>query len=552
VVPSLADVGRLQFDHSTTCHFFRTMSVKLARSAGLISVATMASRVLGVAREMVLSAFFGASGGVEMDAFNVAFRVPNLVRDLFAEGAMTAAFVPTFTRTLTTRGRDAAWRLGNLVINALLVVTGALVLLGMIFAYPITHAIAPGFADIPGKLELTTQLTRIMLPFLTTVAAAVAMMGMLNSLRRFFIPALAPAMFNVATIVCAFALVPVMPHLGQPAIAAIAIGTLLGGLGQIVLQWPSLRREGFRYRTIIDFTDPDLREVLRLMVPGTVGLAAVQINVFVNTYLATSQEQGAVSWLTYAFRLMYLPIGLFGVAIATAALPEIARRASDNDMRGMRQTVSTALRLMLMLNVPATIGLMALAHPIVALLLERGRFTPHDTAATAAALMFYAPGLLGYSVVKIASPSFYSLRDARTPVTVSVIAVLANLATNLLLVRVMGYRGLALGTALAAIFNAGLLLWLLGRRLGGLEGRRVTVALIKITAASAAMGAAALMTSRSLSTLIPGANAISRGIQLAGAIAVGMIVLIGAARLLRLAEFDEAFGRVLRRLRPSA
>src|SRR5262245_21814209 len=224
VVLSVPDVRRSQSDH-LTCHFSRPMSVKLARSAGLLSVATMACRVLGVAREMVLAAFFGASGGVEMDAFNVAFRVPNLVRDLFAEGAMTAAFVPTFTHTLTTRGPEAAWRLGNLVINALFLVTGALVLLGMLFAGPITHAIAPGFTDIPGKLELTTQLTRIMLPFLTTVAAAVAMMGMLNSLRRFFIPALAPAMFNVATIVCAFALVPAMPHVGQPAIVAIAIGT---------------------------------------------------------------------------------------------------------------------------------------------------------------------------------------------------------------------------------------------------------------------------------------------------------------------------------------
>src|SRR4026209_380445 len=219
------------------------MSVKLARSAGLISVATMASRVLGVAREMVLAAFFGASGGIEMDAFNVAFRIPNLLRDLFAEGAMTAAFVPTFTRTLTQQGRDAAWRLGNLAINALLVVTGTLVVLGILFAYPITHAIVPGFAAVPGKLELTTQLTRIMLPFLTTVAVAVAMMGMLNSLGRFFIPALSPAMFNVATIVCAFALVPVMPQVGLPAIAAIAIGTLVGGLGQIALQWPVLRRE---------------------------------------------------------------------------------------------------------------------------------------------------------------------------------------------------------------------------------------------------------------------------------------------------------------------
>jgi putative peptidoglycan lipid II flippase len=525
------------------------MSVKFARSAGLIGIATMASRVLGVAREMVLSAFFGA--GIEMDAFNVAFRVPNLLRDLFAEGAMTAAFVPTFTRTLTDHGRDAAWRLGNLVINALLVVTGALVVLGIVCAYPITHAIAPGFAEVPGKLELTTTLTRIMLPFLTTVAAAVAMMGMLNSLRRFFIPALSPAMFNVATIVCAFAVIPIMLRLGLPAITAIAIGTLLGGVGQIALQWPVLRREGFRYRPILDFTDPDLREVLRLMGPGTLGLAAVQINVFVNTYLATGEEPGAVSWLNYAFRLMYLPIGLFGVSIATAALPEIARRANASDFPGMRQTISGALRMMLMLNVPATVGLIALSYPIVGLLLERGRFTPHDTAATANALMCYAPGLLGYSAVKIASPSFYSLRDSRTPVTVGVISVLTNLGLNLLLVRVMGYRGLALGTALAAMVNAGTLLWLLRRRLSGLEGRRVAVAFSKILGASIVMGAAANLTAAWLGSHLPHGGSLWRAVALAASIATGVAVLVASARVLRIAEFDEAFGRVLRRLRPA-
>jgi putative peptidoglycan lipid II flippase len=214
----------------------------MARSAGLISIATMASRVLGVARETVLAAIFGAASGPEMDAFNVAFRVPNLLRDLFAEGAMTAAFVPTFTATLTTQGREGAWRLGNLVINALLVATGVLVVLGVIFAGPITHAMASGkeFAGVPGKLELTTLLTRLMLPFLTTVAVAVAMMGMLNSLHRFFIPALAPAMFNVATIACALLLVPAMPSIGLPPIAAIALGTVIGGLGQIAIQWSIL------------------------------------------------------------------------------------------------------------------------------------------------------------------------------------------------------------------------------------------------------------------------------------------------------------------------
>ncbi len=526
------------------------MSVKLARSAGLISIATMASRLLGVAREMVLAAVFGAGSGMEMDAFNVAFRVPNLLRDLFAEGAMTAAFIPTFTRTLATRGRDAAWRLGNLVVNALLLVTGTLVVAGVVFAGPITHLLAPGFAAVPGKLELTTQLTRIMLPFLTMVAAAVAMMGMLNSLRRFFIPALSPAMFNVATILCAIALVPVMLRVGLPGIAAIAVGTLLGGLGQIALQWPVLRKEGFRYRPVLNFRDPDLREVLRLMGPGTLGLAAVQINVAVNTFLATSEPQGAVSWLSVAFRLMYLPIGLFGVSIATAALPEIARRANDGDLAGMRRTISGALRMMLMLNVPATIGLVALAHPIVALLLERCKFGPADTAATAAALMFYAPGLLAYSAVKIASPSFYSLRDSRTPVTVSVISVFANLAINWTLVDVMGFRGLALGTALAAMFNAGTLLWLLRGRLGGLEGRRVAISFAKISCASIAMGFAAYYTSQWLAGRLPPSGWLSRAVQLGTAIAAAVAVLVAAARLLRIAEFDEAFGRVLQRLRP--
>jgi putative peptidoglycan lipid II flippase len=524
------------------------MSSKLARSAGVIGVATMTSRLLGVVREAVLASTFGA--GFQMDAFNVAFKIPNLLRDLFAEGAMTAAFIPTFTRTLTTRGPDAAWRLGSLVINSLLLVTGALVILGMIFAFPITSTIAPRYADSPGKLELTTMLTRVMLPFLTTVAVAVAMMGMLNALNRFFVPALSPATFNVATILCAVVLTPILMALGLPGILSIAIGTLLGGVGQILLQWPSLRREGFRYQPILDFKDRDLREVLRLMVPGTLGLAAVQINVLVNTYLATSQPEGAVSWLNYAFRLMYLPIGLFGVSIATAALPDISRQAVGEDLAAIRRTVSSGLRLMLMLNVPATVGLLVLAEPIVSLLLERGRFSPNDTMQTAAALMFYAPGLLGYSAVKIASPTFYSLRDSRTPVTVSMISVAANLSINLALVRVMGFRGLALGTALAAMINAGALLWLLGRLLNGLDGGRIAIAFGKIAMASVAMGAAAYYTSAWLEAALPGRELLWKATQVFGAIGAGVVVLAAAARALRIAEFDEALRRVLLRLHP--
>jgi putative peptidoglycan lipid II flippase len=523
------------------------MSSRLARSAGLISIATLASRVLGVVRETVLAYYFGASAA--MDAYNVAFRIPNLLRDLFAEGAMTAAFIPAFTRTIETRGREHAWRLGNLVINALVVITGVAALLGILFAAPITALIASEFAEVPGKLELTTTLTRVMLPFLTTVAVAVAMMGMLNSLRRFFIPALSPAMFNVATILCAVGLVPVMRRIGWPPIMAIAIGTLFGGLGQMAIQWPVLRKEGFRYRPILDFSNPELRQILHMMIPGTLGVAAVNINVLVNTYLAAAQP-GAVSWLGYAFRLMYLPIGLFGVSIATAALPDVSRHAAADDLAAIRGAVSSALRMMLMLNVPAMVGLLALAEPIVAMLYQRGHFTPADTAATASALFFYAPGLLGYSIVKIASPTFYSLGDSRTPVVVSITSVAINLVLNVVLFRIMGFRGLALGTAIAAGFNAVTLLFLLRRRLGGIDGRRLSSALIKISIAAAVMGVVTMLASHALEGWFPADRESARIIRVGGSIVAAVAVLMVAARLLRIEEFTEATSRVLRRIAP--
>ena len=524
------------------------MSSRLARSAGLISIATLASRVLGVVRESVLASYFGASTSMQMDAYNVAFRVPNLLRDLFAEGAMTAAFVPAFTRTLAARGREQAWRVGNNVINVLLLITGIFVALGIVFAGPITSLIAPEFAEVPGKLELTADLTQLMLPFLTTVAVAVAMMGMLNSLHRFFIPSLSPAMFNIATILCVIGLVPVMIGLGLPPVTAAALGTLLGGVGQVLVQWPVLRRQGYRYRPVVDFADPELRQVLRMMVPGTLGVAAVNINVLVNTYLASGEGQGAVSFLGYAFRLMYLPIGLFGVSIATAALPDVSRHAAAEDMGAIRRTVSSALRMMLMLNVPAMVGLIVLAEPIVAMIYQRGAFTALDTSATAAALMFYAPGLLGYSAVKIASPTFYSLGNSRTPVIVSVSSVAVNLALNIVLVDVMGFRGLALGTALAAIFNATVLIWLLQVRLGGLDGWRIFVATLKIAAASTVMGIVAIVTSGWMADALGGDSEWTRAARVFVAIAAGILALGFSAMLFRIEEFNEAVGRVVRRL----
>ena len=524
-------------------------SPQLARSAGIIGAATMTSRVLGLVRDQVLAFLFGA--GDQMDAYNIAFRIPNLVRDLFAEGAMSAAFVPTFTRTLADEGRERAWRLGSLVVNALLLATGVLVVAGMVFAWPITTLLdfSGSFAAVPGKLHLTVMLTRVMFPFLMFVAVAAALMGMLNSLHRFFIPAVSPAMFNIGSILCTVGLAPVMPLVGWPVIMAPAIGVLVGGFGQMAMQWPALRREGFRYERVFDFSDPGLRQVLMLMGPGIVGLAAVQINLVVNSILAMGEGTGAVSALSFAFRLMYMPIGIFGVSIATAVVPTLSRHAARNDVAGMRDTVSSGLRLMLMLNVPATVGLMVLATPIVALIFEHGRFTAADTAATAAALVCYAPGLIGYSAVKIAVPTFYSLRDSRTPVLVSVTTVLVNVGLNLALVRLMGFQGLALGTSASALVNAGVLLWLLGPRLGGLDQRRVGDSFARIGAASLVMGLAAWAADAAIASWLPARTIPVMALRVVSSITVALVVLDQAARLLHAREFNEARTMVLARMR---
>jgi putative peptidoglycan lipid II flippase len=504
----------------------------------------MTSRVLGLVRDQVLAYLFGA--GDAMDAFRIAFRLPNVLRDLFAEGAMSAALVPTFTRAVVSGGRERAWRLGNNVINLMILVTSVLVVFGMLLAGPLVRLYAGDFGAVPGKLELTIQLTRIMFPFLTMVTVAAVLMGMLNALHRFFIPALSPAMFNVATILCGLLLVPIAPALGMTPIVAIAVGTLLGGAGQVLLQWPALRREGFRYTPTIDLQDEGVRRIGRLMGPGIAGLAAVQVNLFVNSWLATSLGTGAVSWLDYAFRLMYMPIGLFGISIATAALPGISGHAASNDDAAVRQAVSRGLRMMLMLNVPATAGLVALAVPIVTLIYEHGRFSHADTMATAGALMWYAPGLVGYSAVKLISPAFYALGNSRIPVMASAASVLVNISLNLMLVRLFGHRGLALGTAIAALCNAAILLWLLRKRLGGIEDRRLLTALSKIAVASLVMASAAYEAERWLHVPFAGDAVIVQAVRVFGAIIAGLIVLGVCAQLLRVREFTESLRTVVR------
>ncbi|MGH9386177.1 MAG: murein biosynthesis integral membrane protein MurJ [Vicinamibacterales bacterium] len=523
---------------------------RLARSAGVFGLATIASRILGLVRDQVLAFYFGA--GDAMDAFRVAFRVPNLVRDLFAEGAMSAAFVPTFTRLLTLHGRDRAWRLASSAINALLVVTAVVVLIALLLVEPLVRLFAAEFAAVPGKIELTVHLARIVLPFLTLVAVAAALMGMANSLGHFFVPALSPAMFNLSSIVVAVAFIPFAATLGVEPITIVAIGTIVGGIAQVAIQWPPLRQEGFRYQAVLDVRDEGLRHVLLLMGPGTIGMAATQINVFVNTMLATREGTGAVSWLDFAFRLMYLPIGLFGVSIATAAMPAVSRLAAEADFTRIRSTIAHAIGLMLLLSLPATLGLMVLAHPIVSVVFERGRFTAADTAATAAALQFYAVGLVGYSIVRIVSPTFYALRRSRLPVYASVGSVIANVILNVWLAGVLGFRGLALGTSLTALLNAATQLWMLRREIQGIEGRRLLRSLVRVAAASVPMAVAAWVTVEGLTQWWPSPAFSAQLARLTLAIGVGLLTLAVSAHVLRVPEFGEARGFVWSRVKRMA
>lgn len=458
------------------------------RSAALVSGATLVSRLLGLVREQVFATLFGA--GMATDAFNVAFRIPNLLRDLFAEGAMSSAFVPTFTEELTLRGKESAFRLASVVMSMLAVVTGALVLLGIAFAGPLVHAMAPGFARVPGKLELTIQLTRILMPFLMLIAVGAAATGVLNALSSFAVPALAPGMISIGMIVAGLTLVPVAKMLGQPPIVGMAVGTVLGVLGQVLVHVPGFWKEGYRPRPMWAPRDPGVRRIVMLMVPATLGLAATQINLVVNTQIAAGLPgEGSVSWLNYAFRLMYVPIGVFGVAVSTVTLPAVSRAVALQDMPQMRKELTGALRLVAVLTLPATAGLMALATPVIRLVYQHGRFTAMDTQQTAAALVFYCVGLAAYSGVKVIVPAFYALKDTRTPVLVSVSVVVLNVVMNIALAPLLRHRGLALATSITMTLNLAILLALLHRRVGPLGLRPVAWATCRIALASAAMGA---------------------------------------------------------------
>jgi len=531
----------------------------VARNAGVVSVAVMGSRVLGLVRDQVFAIFFGA--GLHYDAFLAAFRIPNLLRDLFAEGALSAAFVTTFTQVLATKGHDEAIRLSNRVASLIILVITAISVIGWWYAPAIVRILAPGFYDVPGKAELTITLTRIMIPFLLFVALAAQAMGILNALGRFGIPAFASAFFNVGSIVGGLLLGFVVgPALGLSAIEGMAYGTLLGGFLQFAVQWPSLLRVGFSYRPMISVSDPGVRQIFRLMGPAILGTAAVQINVLVNTNFASAIvdpatgaiANGPVSWLSYAFRFMQFPIGVFGVAIATAALPPLSRSSAQADYPEFRKTLAHALALVFLLCIPSAVGLAVLGRPIVALIFEHGRFTAFDTVQTGDALAAYAIGLAGYAALKVLSPAFYALGDARTPMLISLVSIAVNYVMNSLLVGSFGHVGLAFSTSTVALINFLLLALFMRRRVGPLEGSGLGSKLLKIVAASIPLAVVAWLVNEWCGSL-PLAGILLKLVSVSASITLAAIVFYTACRLLRIDELDEAIeavaGRFLRVLR---
>ena len=428
----------------------------LGRSSGKISLATAGSRVTGLLRETVFAYLLG--GSLAADAYFAATRLPNLLRDLFAEGALGSAFVPVLSDALARGEVEQARRLVRSMAFTLAWSVGLVVTLCIVFSPFLVAGLAPGFAQVPGKVALTAELVRWTFPYLWVVSLAALVAGTLNSLRRFGIPAAAPIFFNIGHIATALLFWKVF----DPPVLALAVGVLLGSSCQLLFQWPALKREGFSLFGPVALKDPLVGRVLRLLLPAVLGLATLQLNNLATTVIASFLAEGSLAHLNYAFRLMHFPLGVFAVAVGTAVLP----RASESVARGERDVLASTfgdgLRLAAFLVIPAALFLVAFPREIVRVVYEHGAFDLTDTEAVSWALRFYALGLLGYTGVRVTAPFFYAHKDTRTPVRYAIAAVIVNVLLNVALARPMGAGGLALANAISGSLN----FVLLKRRLG--------------------------------------------------------------------------------------
>jgi putative peptidoglycan lipid II flippase len=458
---------------------------RITRAAGVVSFFTLLSRLMGLLRDVVVGYLFGAQGVA--DAFFVAFRIPNLLRRLTAEGAITAGFIPVFTDYLANYGQNEAIRVARIIFTFAALFLGVLTLLGILFALPLIKLFAPGFSADLEKLRLTVFLTRLMFPYIFFISLVALTMGVLNSMRHFMAPALSPVLLNLSIVVSAVLL---SPFLDEPVVS-LGYGVLMGGVVQLLFQLPYLSRHGFSYAPDFHFRDPAMRRLLLLLGPTLFGAAVYQINVLASTMLASMLPEGSVSYLYYADRLLEFPVGIFAIALGTAALPSFSALAAKKEFVELRATLSYALQLMNFISLPATLGLVVMSVPVFSLLFQRGAFDADTTLRTAQALIYFSLGLWGISGTKLVVPVFYALQDTRTPVWVGLWSFILNLLLSLTLMgkatagaesdalaqfvaqlsQYLGlysfsYSGLALATSISSTFNFLTLLFVLQRRLG--------------------------------------------------------------------------------------
>jgi putative peptidoglycan lipid II flippase len=461
---------------------FMSEKKNIARAAGVLGLATILSRVMGMVRDMAVSRLFGA--GFATDAFFAAFQIPNMLRRFFAEGALTSAFVPTFSEWYTRQGEEEARELANVCFTLLTIVMAAVVLAGVLFSPQIVPLMFPGFRGEPSKLELTVFLNRLMFPYIFFVSLVALCMGILNTVRHFFTPAISTVFLNISMISCALFL----HDRFRVPITSLAVGVLVGGVLQLLLQLPVLYRKGFPIRPRLDLHHPAVRRIALLMGPSIFGVGVYYLNITVGNILASLLPQGSVSYLYYAQRLFEFPQGIFTVSVAQAVLPSMSRQAAAGELGELKESLTFGLRLTLFITIPAMVGLIICATPIFSLLFMGGAFDYQKAVNCATALVYYSTGLSLVAMVRVVVPAFYAMKDTRTPVVTAFVAFLANFLFSLLLMGPLRHGGLALASSLSALVNLLLLIWFLRRKVGPFGGRRVVVTAVKAFVAAVPMG----------------------------------------------------------------
>ncbi|MEO8352109.1 MAG: murein biosynthesis integral membrane protein MurJ [Chthoniobacteraceae bacterium] len=519
------------------------------RAAGVVGLAVMCSRVLGLVREVLFGMLFG--GGRSMDAFIMAFKTPNLLRDMFAEGALSTAFITTFSKKIEREGVPAAWKLANKVGTLLVIFMSIVSVLGVIAAPLLLSITASGFRTDPEKFALTVHLAQIMFPFILLVSLGAQVMGILNARNVFGIPAMASSFFNIGSIIGGVALAWwIDPSFGPRALYGLAVGTLIGGALQLAVQLPSLYRLGYRFHFDFDWRDPGVGDVLRQMGPAIIAASSVQVNVMINGAFASWLEDGTAYRLTVAFRLMQLPLGLFGVALGTVTLPLVSRMAAQGNMAGFSGALSRGMRLALLLTIPSTVGLVLLARPIIGLIYEHGNFSAHAADQAALGLQGYALGLCAYSALKVLTPAFYAIDRRRTPMMIGFLSIAINCGLNYLFAFVfkLGIHGLGLATGCVATLNFVLLYWLMRRATGQLQTRQFIVTAVKLIIPAALLVGICWLAS---ATVLSGWHALplwQKAVRLFTTIGLGGAAYFGSAMLFRIEEIQDLTALVKRKL----